>query len=309
VIDTEWRMARAFSGARWMVMIAVAAMIATPAAATRLYATYVGPLGSARNSLFEIDPDTAEVREIAGLPDRLWSDLAGRPGDTTSAYAVTRLPGADYRNTLSTIDVSTGAVTDHYSWTASDLGLTPGAVLEFGGISISHEQPHLARISLATSTVGSLSFSIFDFELNLETGSASALRPLSGPVFVVEDQTRDLAGSIFTLAHLESGGVQLARVDESSASVQLLGGCIPCQYRAIDFNPDDGRLFAVDSGGELLVLSSLTGLPIDTIGMTGLGYQGEPASVTGLAFIIPEPATGVFLGLGLGWLGWIRRNG
>ena len=171
---------------------------------------------------------------------------------------------------------------------------------EFTGISISRNDPTTARISLAAIDSSALSLSNFDFDLDLVGLNRTALRPvatLPGTTFVSATRSND--DTVFTLAQNANGGIELARLSEESVSLKLIGGCLPCTYRAIDFDSNGDRLYAVDARGELLLLSLVTGLPTATIGSTGLGYVRPGASVTGIAFVIPEPGAVLLLGIGL----------
>ena len=74
----------------------------------------------------------------------------------------------------------------------------------------------------------------------------------------------------------------------------------------MEFDPSSGELYAVTGSGNLVLLSPTTGETLETIGATGLG--GTLRSVTGLAFVVPEPATGSLLAIGLAVLAARRRR-
>src|SRR5262245_20845197 len=116
------------------------ALFAAGADATSLYA-----LGA--NVLYQIDPATGASQIVSALPDRVWRDIAGRPGDTSHVYAVECIVGTSFVNRVSTIDVSSGAVTDLYRFRATDFGFETGSFLELVGITIDESSPSTATVA------------------------------------------------------------------------------------------------------------------------------------------------------------------
>lgn len=282
---------------RLPLALVAAAALASSADGASLYAIHRN--ASAVDSLHELDPDTGESQLVAGLPDRLWGDIAGRPEEATVVYAVARIPGGDYLNQVSAIDVASGAVTDLYAFTASDLGFSRRYALELSGISIAPSLPSVATITgvgfdpMGTATV-------ILFELDLETGAVSDPVTLSNSEFL-NDLTFAPDETLFSQSVAAGAPAALATVDPASGWVDEIGSS---PVHSIEFHPDTGELYGAGGGG-LFIVSPATANIVEFVGDTNL----DGGSVRGLAFVeLPEPGVGVGLALGAGLLALLRRR-
>jgi hypothetical protein len=219
--------------------------------------------------------------------------------------------GPDWVNQVSRIDVESGAVSDLYSITASDLGFADVYDLELGGLSIDPSDSSLATLTGAVLSNVIISTMVL-FQLDLETGSISGLRNLifPGPYSVATSISYAPDATLFTV-HSVLDANQVATIDAASGLVSSLDACPPatCDLRSIEFDPTSGALYGVDKNGNLLLLSPDTGAILETLGPTGLPRPGAVGSVRGMAFVTnPEPATGSLLALGLAVLAARRRR-
>jgi hypothetical protein len=296
---------RRLAGTR-CILVSLVLLVAFSADATRLIVGYVNSSLPVRDSLYEVNPATGEAVRLFGLPaGNVWGDLAARSDDPGGVYGVSRIPGLARENRISRIDLASGAVTDLYSFLPADFGLAPTAILELSGIAIDASDPSHALIT-ANVTVGS-TFSALLFDLDLETGARSAALTISG-VSVVERLALAPDGTLLTVTLTQSR--RLAAIDPATASATLIGSCNgpACTISSMEFDPANEQLLAISVGGELGEISPVTGEQLRDIGPTGLGSGGQPASTWGMAFVVPEPHTGVLLSVGLCGLSARRRR-
>ena len=289
-----------------ILLLSAQLLVANAAYASRLFAVDI-EFPQAGHSLFEIDPNTGETSPISGLEFRIWSGLSGRPGDGQHVYAVSRIPGSEFSNALSTIDIATGEVLDLFTWTASDFGLPSSRIMEFTGVDISASAPGLATISFFTfdSLVVGAGQS-FLFDLDLDSGTWSAPRAISGESTLLRDLTSKMDGELFGIAGLPGNPDpinHLAKVDRDADAFSLVGTTAACGCEVIEFDPATGKLFGIDTVGHLRIVSKDSADEIAFIGATGLSHAG------GLAFVVPEPSTSSFLGIGAAAIVLQRRRG
>jgi hypothetical protein len=274
-----------------LVAFATLVLASSAQATPRLFAT----TGA---GLYEIDPATAASHLIATFPasPTAYGDIAARPGDLDHIYGVKRLPGTDYRNVLSSIDVDSGVATELYDFVPADLGLAPGQALELTGLSISPAIPSTATIMAAVLDFVNVSVHMVFFDLDLDTG---VMTNLTASDQFAESLTESPSGTIYTLDALATE-YKAATVDRASGQITDLGDgfCATapqfCTDAAIEFDPGRGELLVVERGGRLIRVSPITGANVGAVGQTGLPI------VTGLAFVhAPEPGTAALLVLGL----------
>ena len=272
---------------RIAITVALAITTLAPPAGAALF----GLLGL--GTLVEIDPSGGSATELGelqgGMTNRSF-DLSARPGDTTGLYGISR-NSFEGGNQLSRIDTATQNVTDLFTVSASDLGLTGGNPVVFEGISIDPNRP--SKATLTGAVILGFSLAPLLVEVDLDTGAADAPVLLST---LVTDVTHDSHGNLFGLT-LTDGSEGVGRIDPVTGSVSSVadGG-----YRAIAFDVTSGVLLATvgapDFVGELLEIDPTTG-ESEVRGSIGL-----PGSVNALAFLVPEPGSALLLGLGLGGL-------
>jgi hypothetical protein len=152
-----------------LVLLGVVALASS--AQGGLFAVYIGGAVPGDPSFFELNQTTGERRLVSTLPFRVWGDLAGRPGDNTNAYAVARVPGAAYQNTVSIIHTGSGALSDLYSFASADLGFNPERILSLDGISFSPTQPSTATIAGTLINVSAMKMFPILFDLDMNTGA------------------------------------------------------------------------------------------------------------------------------------------
>ena len=206
-----------------------------------------------------------------------------------------REPGASFRNNVSRIDLTTGAVSDLFNFVPADLGLSPSSNLSLEGISIDPSNPAVATI-LATSLIEG-----FLFDLDLNTGVISGRVLLSIPI--ATDLARASDGTFYVSS--AASFRRIGRIDRATGVVTQTGSCTSCTMRAMNFDPS-GALFEIDAAGVLARIST-TAQTLQTLGPTGLGFVPPGAAVFGMAFVVPEPSTALLLALGLAALAIRRR--
>jgi len=210
---------------------------------------------------------------------------------------VARVPGAAFRNYVSRIDVTSGAVSDLYSFTPADFGLSPSSSFSLTGISIDPSSAAVATIVATTLGAG------FLFDLDLNTGVISGRVALSDPI--VTDLSRASDGT-FYVSTAAATLRQIGRIDRATGVVTTTGTCTSCTMSAMNFD-SNGSLYAIDGFGVLARIST-TAETLQTIGPTGLSFVPPGGGVIGMAFVVPEPGTGSMLALGLALLARRRRG-
>jgi hypothetical protein len=289
----------------WFVAVAIVALSSGADAAPRLFATssgHSGPPGDLPVGLYEVNPETGAVSFVDDTDGRIWQDIAGLPGDDAHLYGVTRLPGIQFLNKLSEIDVSTGEFTDLYEFLPAHFGYTSGEFLELAGISISPADTSLATITAAVIDFSASSIETLFFDLDLQTGAVSDIQTLVGVTFASE-LALGSNGALFAVRQ-DTATSRAATIDRSTGQVTELGVCSIClnDFESLEFDPTRGELLTIDGSGQLVRLSPTTGAGLGVIGQTGLGALG---GVQGLAFVglpIPEPGTGALVLAGLAGL-------
>jgi hypothetical protein len=217
-----------------------------------------------------------------GAANAGWADLAGRSGDATGLYSVSRVPGAGFVNQVSRIDTGTAAFSDLYSFTASDFGFGPTFGLDLLGISIAPGQSSIAIINAAFT------------DLTFQQG------PFDG---------------IFALFGVLGGFPPppiIGMVDPVNGVISPIGGPSTFELRALAFDPATGELLST-SGASTLALPGFIGSLFEISPTTGelleiRGSVGLEGSINALAFVIPEPDTGLLVMIGLSLLGARRRQ-
>jgi hypothetical protein len=249
-----------------------------------------------------------------GAANAGWADLAGRSGDATGLYSVSRVPGAGFVNQVSRIDTGTAAFSDLYSFTASDFGFGPTFGLDLLGISIAPGQSSIAIINAAFTDL-TFQQGPFDgiFELDLDTGVASGLQLLSGtPPRLLSDLSHAPGGTLFGVLGGFPPPPIIGMVDPVNGVISPIGGPSTFELRALAFDPATGELLST-SGASTLALPGFIGSLFEISPTTGelleiRGSVGLEGSINALAFVIPEPDTGLLVMIGLSLLGARRRQ-
>jgi hypothetical protein len=263
-------------------------LVARGADASTLYALHTST-ASGSWAVSEVNPlNQVATRRVADLPHRPnWADIAGRPDDATQLYALSSpaSPGGE-AVALSSIDLGTGAVSDLFRFRASDFGYASPYLLEASGLAIAASQPSVATVS-ATLIFGT-TISLLLFDIDLETGVKSNVQLLTTTELLglsnLIDLTYSSDGTLFTNA-ADAGtstSYQISTIDRADGSVDGVESCCSADW-SIEFEPIPGQLLPRQLYRAQFVES----------------LAGDLERVHGLAFIVPEPATGALLLLGL----------